>query len=91
MTVNFHPMQEKQLAMYKNVQNQLDARKTKTASSSARRSFMLRQKNSNHSNELNRLRGVYNNTNVRQTKTQIEGRFAELTKLGAQATGNIQD
>jgi adenylyl- and sulfurtransferase ThiI len=91
MPSGFNPLQEKQLAYFKNVQTQLDARKAKVSSVAARRSFLTRQNNANYTNELNRLRGVYSHSNVKTTKDKIEARFKQLTELGAKAVNSIQD
>lgn len=91
MPSGFNPLQEKQLAYFKNVQTQLDARKAKVSSVAARRNFLMRQNNANYTNELNRLRGVYSHSNVKTTKDRIDARFKVLTELGAKAVDSIKD
>jgi hypothetical protein len=91
MVSAFHPLHEKQLAYFKTLQQQLDARKAKVSSVYARRNFLQKQQTANYTNELNRLRGVYSSSNVKTTKDIMQKRIEELKILGGKAVDSIQD
>ena len=86
MTFSGHPLHEKQLAYFRHVKAQLDARETKTKSIALRRNFLMRQKIGNYQNEHDRTRHILHNNLVPHTsKEKIKSRVAELEKLGASA------
>ena len=92
MTFSGHPLHEKQLAYFRHVKAQLDARETKTKSIALRRNFLMRQKIGNYQNEHDRIAHVMNNNLVpNTTKDKIKSRVAELEKLGASAFVGIKD
>ena len=92
MTFSGHPLHENQLAYFRHVKAQLDARETKTKSIALRRNFLLRQKIGNYQNEHDRIAHVmHNNLVPNTTKEKIKSRVAELEKLGASAFVGIKD
>ena len=92
MTFSGHPLHEKQLAYFRNIKAQLDARETRTKSIALRRNFLMRQKIGNYQNEHDRIRHVLHNNLVPDTtKKKIKSRVAELEKLGASAFVGIKD
>ena len=92
MTFSGHPLHEKQLAYFRHVKAELEARETKTKSIALRRNFLMRQKVSNYQNEHDRIAHVmHNNLVPNTTKDKIKSRVAELEKLGASAFVGIKD
>jgi len=91
MGINYHPLQEKQLAYFHSLREKLDARKAKHASAAQRRQFLIRQKATNYQNEYDRLRGIQSQFNIPRTNTAIDERVKALQALGAKAVDSIQD
>ena len=74
----------KKLNYYKNVQNKLDAYKTKAALISFRKNLIQRQVAINYQNEYDRIRSMLTQT-VLKDMPHLKNRKAELEKLGAQS------
>ena len=91
MTFSGHPLHEKQLAYFRNIKAQLDARETRTKSIALRRNFLMRQKIGNYQNEHDRIKYILHNNLVPTTKDKLTSRVAELEKLGASAFVGIKD
>lgn len=88
----YHPLLEKQMAYFKHLKKQIEARETKKAWASLRHQSLQRQKMRNYQLEFDRVRNILENTNVQPaTKRALEKRRAELEKLGALAISGIVD
>jgi hypothetical protein len=55
MTFSGHPFHEKQLAYFRHVKAELEARETKTKSIALRRNFLMRQKSKHYQHEHDRM------------------------------------
>ena len=92
MTFSGHPLHEKQLAYFRHVKAELEARESKTKSISLRRDFLMRQKAKNYQNEHDRISNALHSNLVQDTtKKDIQDRIGKLQKLGASAVNNIKD
>jgi hypothetical protein len=92
MTFNGHPLHEKQLAYFRHMKTELEARETKTKSTALRRNFLMRQKINNYQNEHDRIARVLSNNLVpNTTRDKIRSRVSDLEKLGASAFIGIKD
>ena len=92
MTFSGHPLHEKQLAYFRHVKAELEARESKTKSISLRRDFLMKQKAKNHQNEHDRISNALHSNLVQDTtKKDIQDRIGKLQKLGASAVHNIKD
>jgi hypothetical protein len=92
MTFNGHPLHEKQLAYFRHMKTELEARETKTKSTALRRNFLMRQKINNYQNEHDRIARVLSNNLVpNTTRDKIRSRVSDLEKLGASAFIGIRD
>ena len=92
MTFSGHPLHEKQLAYFRHVKAELEARESKTKSISLRRDFLMKQKAKNYQNEHDRISNALHSNLVQDTtKTDIQDRIGKLQKLGASAVNNIKD
>jgi len=92
MTFSGHPLHEKQLAYFRHVKAELEARESKTKSISLRRDFLMKQKAKNYQNEHNRISNALHSNLVKDTtKKDIQDRIGKLRKLGASAVNNIKD
>ena len=92
MVFSYHPLHEKQLAYFRHLKYQLEARETQTKSNELRRHFLQRQKIKNYQNEHDRISYHLRNSLVPDTiKRNLQNRVDELTKLGASAVVGIQD
>ena len=92
MTFSGHPLHEKQLAYFRHVKAELDARESKTKSISLRRDFLMKQKAKNYQNEHDRISNALHSNLVQDTtKKDIQDRIGKLQKLGASAVNNIKD
>ena len=81
------------LKALENLQRELDARKTKTASVLFRRDLMEHQNKMNYTIELNRIRGELTKNDTRLpigTREHLENRVKALKKLGAQVADEIK-
>ena len=92
MTFSGHPLHEKQLAYFRHVKAELEARESKTKSISLRRDFLMKQKAKNYKNEHDRISNALHSNLVQDTtKKDIQDRIGKLQKLGASAVNNIKD
>ena len=92
MTFSGHPLHEKQLAYFRHVKAELEARESKTKSISLRRDFLMKQKAKNYQNEYDRISNALHSNLVQDTtKKDIQDRIGKLQKLGASAVNNIKD
>jgi hypothetical protein len=92
MTFSGHPLHEKQLAYFRHVKAELEARESKTKSISLRRDFLMKQKAKNYQNEHDRISNALHSNLVQDTtKKDIQDRIGKLQKLGASAVNNIKD
>ena len=92
MTFSGHPLHEKQLAYFRHVKAELEARESKTKSISLRRDFLMKQKAKNYPNEHDRISNALHSNLVQDTtKQDIQDRIGKLQKLGASAVNNIKD
>jgi hypothetical protein len=92
MTFNGHPLHEKQLAYFRHMKTESEARETKTKSTALRRNFLMRQKINNYQNEHDRIARVLSNNLVpNTTRDKIRSRVSDLEKLGASAFIGIKD
>ena len=92
MTSSGHPLHEKQLAYFRHVKAELEARESKTKSISLRRDFLMKQKAKNYQNEHDRISNALHSNLVQDTtKKDIQDRIGKLQKLGASAVNNIKD
>ena len=92
MTYTAHPLQEKQLAYFRHLQQQLEARETQTKSIYLRHQFLKRQNIKNYQNEHDRISNAMRASLVPDTtKRQLQERISDLQKLGARAVAGIDD
>ena len=92
MTFSGRPLHEKQLAYFRHVKAELEARESKTKSISLRRDFLMKQKAENYQNEHDRISNAFHSNLVQDTtKKYIQDRIGKLQKLRASAVNNIKD
>ena len=92
MIYSTHPLHEKQLAYFRHLKQQLDARETQTKSIYLRRQFLNRQKVKNYQHEHDRIAGILRTSLVPDTtKGQLQDRVSYLQSLGAKAVAGIED
>ena len=92
MTFSGHPLHEKQLAYFRHVKAELEARESKTKSISLRRDFLMKQKAKNYQNEHDRISNALHSNLVQDTtQKDIQDRIGKLQKLGASDVNNIKD
>ena len=92
MTFSGHPLHEKQLAYFRHVKAELEARESKTKWISLRRDFLMKQKAKNYQNDHDRISNALHSNLVQDTtKKDIQDRIGKLQKLGASAVNNIKD
>ena len=92
MTFSGHPLHEKQLAYFRHVKAELEARESKTKSISLRRDFLMKQKAKNYQIEHDRISNALHSNLVQDTtKKDIQDRIGKFQKLGASAVNNIKD
>ena len=92
MTFSGHPLHEKQLAYFRHVKAELEARESKTKSISLRRDFLMKQKAKHYQNEHDGIsNALHSNLLQDTTKKDIQDRIGKLQKLGASAVNNIKD
>ena len=80
----------KQLAYYKRVQKEIDARKTKASLIMLRKQWIEKQNITNYQNEYDRIRGILN-TSVTGALTNdiLNDRKVKLEKIGAKLLDQI--
>ena len=80
----------KQLAYYKRVQKEIDARKTKASLIMLRKQWIEKQNITNYQNEYDRIRGILN-TSVTGALTNdiLNERKVKLEKMGAKLLDQI--
>jgi hypothetical protein len=92
MIYSSHPLHEKQLAYFRHLKKELEARQTLVSSISLRRQFLKRQKIANYQNEHDRIANIMNTNLVSNTtKMQLQQRVRNLQQLGAMAVSGIED
>ena len=78
------------LAYYKRVQSDIDARKTKASLIMLRRQWVEKQKITNYQNEYDRIRGILNTSVTGElTNDILNKRKVDLEKLGAKIIDQI--
>ena len=78
------------LAYYKRVQKEIDARKTKASLILLRKQWIDKQTISNYQNEYERIRGILNTSVTGElTNDKLNQRKAKLEQLGARIIDNI--
>ena len=81
-----------QINYLENVRRELEARKTKVASTLFRNKLREHQHKLNYSNELHRIRGILSQNDTRfpiGTRERFNERIKELKRLGASITNEI--
>ena len=87
----YNPLSEKQLAYYKHVKQQLEARETKISSLNLRKQWLQRQTANNYQLEYDRIRNTMSHSTVPNTTIDMmKQRMKRLKELGAQAVDGIQ-
>ena len=80
----------KQLAYYKRVQKEIDARKTKASLIMLRKQWIEKQTINNYQNEYDRIRGILNTSVTGElTNDKLNKRKVKLEQLGAKIIDNI--
>ena len=78
------------LAYYKRVQSDIDARKTKASLIMLRRQWVEKQKITNYQNEYDRIRGILSNSVTGElTNDKLNKRKVDLEKMGAKIIDQI--
>lgn len=78
------------LAYYKRVQKEIDARKTKASLILLRKQWIDKQTISNYQNEYERIRGILNTSVTGElTNDKLNQRKVKLEQLGARIIDNI--
>jgi len=70
------------LRHYKQLQQRMDARKTKAESVTLRKDWLQAQKRANYQGEYDRIRGLLSQTILPDGAKRLEDRQAELKRLG---------
>ena len=70
------------LRHYKQLQQRMDARKTKAESITLRKDWLRAQKRANYQNEYDRIRGLLSQTILPDGAKRLEDREKELKSLG---------
>ena len=87
----YNPLSEKQLAYYKHMKHQLEARETKISSISLRKQWLQRQTANNHQLEYDRIRNIMSHSTVPNTTVDMmKQRMKRLEEFGVQAVDGIQ-
>ena len=80
----------KQLAYYKRVQKEIDARKTKSSLILLRKQWIEKQNINNYQNEYDRIRGILNTSVTGElTNDKLNERKVKLEKMGAKILDQI--
>jgi hypothetical protein len=80
----------KNLAYYKRVQREIDARKTKASLILLRKQWIDKQTINNYQNEYDRIRGILNTSVTGElTNDKLNKRKVKLEQLGAKIIDNI--
>ena len=80
----------KQLAYYKRVQKEIDARKTKASLIMLRKQWIEKQNINNYQNEYDRIRGILNTSVTGElTNDKLNARKVKLEQLGARIIDQI--
>ena len=83
-------MSEKQLAHYKHMKHQLEARETQICSINLRKQWLQRQTANNYQLEYDRIRNTVSHSVVpNATVDMMKQRMKRLEELGAQAVDGI--
>ena len=81
---------KRNLAYYKQVHDEIKARKTKSALIHLRKNWLEKQRVANYQNEYDRIRGILSNSVTGQlTKDRLNERKLNLEKMGAHIIDNI--
>ena len=78
------------ISYFKQVQKEIDTRKTKASSFMLRRQWLQKQRVNNYQNEYDRIRGILNTSVTGElTNDLLNKRKVELEKLGAKIIDQI--
>ena len=85
-----HKAITKNLAYYKRVQKEIDARKTKASLILLRKQWIDKQNINNYQNEYDRIRGILNTSVTGElTNDKLNARKVKLEQLGARIIDQI--
>ena len=88
--MDLNDMIKHNLSYYKQVHEELKARKTKSALIHLRKNWLEKQRVANYQNEYDRIRGILSNSVSGQlTKDRLNERKLILEKMGAHIIDNI--
>ena len=88
--MDLNDMIKHNLSYYKQVHEELKARKTKSALIHLRKNWLEKQRVANYQNEYDRIRGILSQSVTGQlTNDKLNARKLNLEKMGAQIIDNI--